>query len=158
MNANSRIVNKISKGTILTCPKDNKAIIEVKKDITLYSNIDFSNFNLLEKFPPEIENTIPCEVIKSLCFHIDNEWIGFSKECSLIPYNSGKYTFKEFINMKIKINKDRDSIIDQQMSCLPYKESKEFNICITKDKKWKCIQSKIYNTKNNIGPCTENTL
>lgn len=156
INAMAEMVKIIPKGTVLTCPKDNKPVMMVKKDLTLYGEIAPTDFKFTEDYPSDVEQTVPCEVIKELCFHVDNKWIGFSKDCGVIPKNAGKYTFKEFISEKRKEKSERESLVNQKFECTSYKEDKEVSICISKDKKWKCIKSNVYPGPTHIGPCVEN--
>lgn len=153
--AGAQVVDKIPRGTVLTCPKDNKPVMKVVKDISLFAEVTVDNFQFIEEYPSDIPKQIPCDVIKELCFHVDNKWIGFSKDCSLIPRNSGKHTFKEFISELRKFSSEREHILKQEFVCEEYGHA-DFQVCITKDKKWKCLKSAVYPAPTNIGPCTEN--
>ena len=150
--AEARIVSVIKKGTILTCPKDNQPILKLKNDINLYSEFEWENFDFLEEYPKDIKKKIPCEVIKSECFHVKEGWIGFSDECSLIPSNAGM-TFKEFINYERGRDKTNKKIHEREFDCQMYYEKLKIEMCISKDLKYRCLKSPNYNTENNFGPC-----
>ena len=148
-------ISKIPKGTILTCPKDNKAVLRLKQDITLFDNLSWDKFVFLEKYPKFLDKKIPCDVIKANCFHIDNRWVGFSEECSLIPYNSGRTTFQEFIENELQQYSFRQQIKLNNYQCIIYDKARDVSICYSKDNKIRCLKSKEYKTKDNLGPCTD---
>ena len=151
----ARIVEKLTKGTIITCPKDNAKVLILKKDINLFSNYDLESFSVINDLNFNLtESGIPCEAIKESCFHLEEGWVGFSSECALIPRNAGQ-SFKEFMEQVEKRKNDRKEILSRDFDCKIYNKELDVELCISKDKKFQCLKSSNYPTLDGFGPCSK---